>query len=182
MQSDVKAGVCETFINDLAVIAGKESCELSEARLREAFGLFDNDAEIIQYTDFIYLFSKVKSELLRKDIKAKTRNSTKYSKFKSNVTKFRDSLKHSVEYMNSKEGYDLLMHWAERDDEVSIETHKKYYAETYNMLKRLYTETEQHLYSSTKRGKPSIQSLYDFVYKLAVLYEETSGETFTLNK
>lgn len=194
-------------IKEMLSLVEKEGCRDSKNKISAALSWIDEDNESIMFhnTDFAKFLrigsigDEALSYLRRHSKKNQAKkNRVNHVKFLKKITAFRDSLKESVKLMKDPAVAKLLKHKANehaKDQKILQRYHQmlnvrhvehdaaKNYLETYHRMLELHEEMSRAVLSNShkmNKGRPSLETLYKYVYELAVLYKDLSKENFSI--
>lgn len=169
------------YIAKLLSILGKQRCADTKSKMRDAFGLSDEDGDMLPFSDMVFCQSKARQELIKHHVKKKASGDNGFDRYSKKINNFSKSLKKSLELMGTQEVKTFLGDAAERGA-FATDYKMAVYENTFQQMNRLAFEVETLRFSMSKRGRPSIKALEGYVFQLAKLYEGLSGADFTLDK
>lgn len=174
----------DDYLDELLGFTGKQGCEQTKTKLRVSLGLVDDESLVITFNPSPLSFFGIKAlqALIRQNAKAEARDSAGFDRFKKQTQRFKKHLEGVLGFIGSREGKQYFSYMTYRDAEVSYECRVKDYQRTFDGLQRMHLEVSAFTTSQASRGRPSLEALYDYVYHLAMLFEELSGQPFKLNK
>jgi hypothetical protein len=175
----------EQHLKNLLRILNKENCCQTQQKLREVFGWGEQEAIIdgitmlsISYTKLsISLYDNL-NYLQNQEAKKASLQTNDYDRWMKKIKKFSTHLQQTIEHAKDP---DLLKILVAHNEEVSSDTIIKDINCTLHGVERINRSLSLLLREEEKsKGRPPLTELYEYIYEIASLYKNISGEPFTI--